>query len=40
MGNITPARGVMVTEAGEVILTAHPTSHVDTRTPHISTNCS
>ncbi|WP_019507897.1 hypothetical protein [Pleurocapsa sp. PCC 7319] len=40
IGDITPARGVMVTESGEVILTAYPTDNIDTRTPHISANCS
>ncbi|MDJ0572376.1 MAG: hypothetical protein QNJ53_25490 [Pleurocapsa sp. MO_192.B19] len=39
IGDITPARGVMVTKAGEVILTAHPTGDIDSRTSHISANC-
>ena len=39
-GDIYPARGIIVTESGEVILTAYPTDGIDTRTPQISPNCS
>ena len=38
-GDIYPARGVIVKDSGEVILTAYPTDNIDTRTPHIQANC-
>ncbi len=38
IGDIYPARGVIVTESGEVILTAYPTDNIDTRTPYRA-NC-
>ena len=40
IGDITPARGIIKTEDGQVILTAYPTDKIDTRTPHVSANCS
>ncbi len=40
IGDIYPARGVIKTEAGQVILTVYPTDHINTRTPHITANCS
>ena len=40
IGDIYPARGVIVTDSGEVILTAYPTDNIDIRTPYISPNCS
>ncbi|WP_019506936.1 filamentous hemagglutinin N-terminal domain-containing protein [Pleurocapsa sp. PCC 7319] len=39
MGNILPARGIIKTEDGQIILTAYSTDQLDTRTPHISPNC-
>ena len=36
---IIPARGVLVKESGEVVLTAYPTDKIDTRTPQITANC-
>ncbi len=39
IGDIFPARGVIVTETGEVILTAYPTDSIDTRTPDGGANC-
>ncbi|ELS02279.1 filamentous hemagglutinin family N-terminal domain [Xenococcus sp. PCC 7305] len=39
-GDIYPARGVVKTEDGQVILTAHATGNNNTRTPHIADNCS
>ena len=39
-GDIYPARGVIVTESGEVILTAYPTDVIDNRTPDLKANCS
>ena len=39
MGDIYPARGVIKTEDGRVILTTYPTDNVNTRTPHNSANC-
>ena len=38
-GDIYPARGIIKTEDGGFILTAYPTD-IDTRTPHIASNCS
>jgi filamentous hemagglutinin family protein len=40
VGDIYPARGVIVKENGDVILTAYPTDGIDTRTPDIQANCS
>jgi filamentous hemagglutinin family protein len=40
VGDIYPARGVIVKENGDVILTAYPTDGMDTRTPDIQANCS
>jgi filamentous hemagglutinin family protein len=40
VGDIYPARGVIVRENGDVILTAYPTDGMDTRTPNIRANCS
>ena len=40
IGDITPARGIIKTEDGQVILTAYRTDKLGTRTPHISANCS
>ena len=37
-GEIYPARGMILKENGDVILTAYPTSNVQ-RTPHNSRNC-
>ena len=39
MGDIYPARGIIKTEDGEIILTVYPTDNIDTRTPHNSANC-
>ena len=39
IGDILPAKGVIKTEDGQVILTAYPTDKIDTRTPHVSPNC-
>ncbi len=39
IGDIYPARGIIKTEDGQVILTRYPTDNINTRTPHISTNC-
>nr|MDJ0900176.1 filamentous hemagglutinin [Xenococcus sp. MO_188.B8] len=39
-GDIYPARGIIKTEDGRVILTTYPTDNINTRTPHIATNCS
>ena len=39
IGNIYPARGVVKTENGEVILTAYSTAVTNTRTPQIRANC-
>ena len=39
MGDILPAKGVIKTEDGQVILTAYSTDKIDTRTPHVSPNC-
>jgi filamentous hemagglutinin family protein len=38
-GDIYPARGVIVKENGDVILTAYPTDNVATRTPTPKKNC-
>ena len=39
IGDIYPARGIVKTENGEVILTAYSTDDIDTRTPQIQANC-
>ena len=39
IGDIYPARGVIKTEDGRIILTAYPTDNIDTRTPNGSANC-
>ncbi|MDJ0900177.1 MAG: S-layer family protein [Xenococcus sp. MO_188.B8] len=39
-GDIYPARGIIKTEDGRVILTTYPTDNINTRTPHIAANCS
>ena len=39
IGDIYPARGIIKTEDGQVILTRYPTDNINTRTPHISANC-
>ncbi len=39
MGDIYPARGIIKTEDGEIILTVYPTDNINTRTPHKSANC-
>ncbi|MDJ0898239.1 MAG: filamentous hemagglutinin [Xenococcus sp. MO_188.B8] len=38
-GDIYPARGIIKTEDGRVILTTYPTNNINTRTPHIAANC-
>jgi hypothetical protein len=38
-GDIYPARGVIITEDGQTILTAYPTDNVPTRTPTPKKNC-
>ena len=40
IGDIYPARGVIKTEDGRVILTIYPTDNINTRIPQISANCS
>ncbi len=40
MGDIYPARGIVKTEDGKIILTRYPTDNINTRTPHKSANCS
>ena len=40
IGDIYPARGVIVHEDGRVTLTAYPTDGIDSRTPQISPSCS
>ena len=39
-GDIFPARGIVKTEDGRIILTAYPTNSNTNRIPHGSTNCS
>ncbi len=39
IGDIYPARGIIKTEDGQIILTAYPTDNIDTRTPNIRGNC-
>ncbi len=38
-GDIYPARGIIKTEDGRIILTTYPTDNINTRTPHKSANC-
>ncbi|MDJ0590684.1 MAG: filamentous hemagglutinin N-terminal domain-containing protein [Pleurocapsa sp. MO_226.B13] len=38
-GDIYPARGIIKTEDGQVILTAYSTDGIDPRTPYIPVNC-
>ena len=40
LGDIYPARGIVKTEDGKIILTAYATDNLNPRTPQISTNCS
>ncbi len=39
MGNIYPARGIIKTEDGKIILATYPTDNINTRTPDKSANC-
>ncbi|MEM9272892.1 MAG: filamentous hemagglutinin, partial [Cyanobacteria bacterium P01_F01_bin.143] len=39
IGDIYPARGIIKTEDGNIILTSYPTDNNNTRTPHNSANC-
>ena len=39
IGDIYPARGIIKTGEGKIILTSHPTDNTSTRTPHISFDC-
>ncbi|MEM9271810.1 MAG: filamentous hemagglutinin N-terminal domain-containing protein [Cyanobacteria bacterium P01_F01_bin.143] len=39
IGDIYPARGIIKTEDGKIILTAYATDNLNSRTPHISANC-
>ncbi|MGK7896751.1 MAG: beta strand repeat-containing protein, partial [Xenococcus sp. (in: cyanobacteria)] len=39
IGNIYPARGIIKTEDGKIILTAYATDNLNSRTPHNSANC-
>ena len=39
IGDIYPARGIVKTEDGNIILTAYATDNLNPRTPHISANC-
>ena len=38
-GDIYPARGIIKTEDGQIILTRYPTDNINPRTPHKSANC-
>ena len=38
-GDIYPARGIIKTEDGRIILTTYPTDNINIRTPHNSVNC-
>ena len=40
IGDIYPARGIIKTESGKIILTAYATDNLNNRTPNISANCS
>ena len=39
IGDIYPARGIIKTEDGQIILTRYPTDNINTRTLHKSDNC-
>ncbi|MGK7893106.1 MAG: filamentous hemagglutinin N-terminal domain-containing protein [Xenococcus sp. (in: cyanobacteria)] len=39
IGDIYPARGIIKTVDGRIILTAYATDNINTRTPHKSSNC-
>ena len=39
MGEIYPARGIIKTQEGKIILTAYTTDNLNNRTPNISANC-
>ena len=39
IGDIYPARGIIKTEDGKILLTAYSTNNINTRTPYISANC-
>ena len=39
IGDIYPARGIIKTENGKIILTSYPTDNINTRTPYNSANC-
>ena len=39
IGDIYPARGIIKTKDGQIILTAYPTDGIDRRTPQIKNNC-
>ncbi len=39
MGDIYPARGIIKTKDGRIILTAYPTENINTRTPHLAVDC-
>jgi hypothetical protein len=38
-GDIYPARGIIKTAHGGIILTAYPTENIPTRTPIVKPNC-
>jgi hypothetical protein len=38
-GTIQPARGIMVTKSGKIVLTAYRTNDVGERIPEIRSNC-
>ena len=40
IGDIYPARGIIKTKEGKIILTAYPTNNINSRTPDIPDNCS
>ncbi|ELS04518.1 filamentous hemagglutinin family N-terminal domain [Xenococcus sp. PCC 7305] len=40
MGDIYPARGIIKTADNKIILTAYTTDKINSRTPHVSPNCS
>ncbi|MGK7895783.1 MAG: filamentous hemagglutinin N-terminal domain-containing protein [Xenococcus sp. (in: cyanobacteria)] len=40
IGDIYPARGIIKTASGKIILTAYPTDNINSRTPDIAPNCS
>ena len=39
VGDIYPARGIIKTVDGKIILTSYPTDNINTTTPHISAHC-